>query len=152
MDDADESGQEPRSFRFFDFNCYEKVAWKFGGSSCHWIPDGECVKNVHALDDLAEYCMVSVEPGRFGKGDKELAAVGAWTCVCHGQKTGAIELEAGDDFILELVAWTAGTGSAGISALGHEVLQHSVEAESERVVGRYNPSAGEKRRTCGVCC
>ena len=90
--------------------------------------------------------MVAVQPGRFGKGDKELTAVRVRPGVRHRQKAGAVELQAGNNLILELVAGPAGAASGWIARLGHEILQHAMKV---RVV--VEAIAGQKDEIIHRC-
>jgi hypothetical protein len=47
--------------------------------------------------------VLAIQPGRFGRAEKELRPVGVWACIGHAKNTGASVLEL-EIFILKLVA------------------------------------------------
>ena len=61
----------------------------------HGIAARDLVEHFVALDHLAEDGVSAVEPVGRGKGDEELAAIGAGTGIGHGQQAGAVKAEAG---------------------------------------------------------
>ena len=63
--------------------------------------------------------------------------------VCHGQQVRAIEGQAWNDFIVEVVARAAGASTQRAAALDHEILDDAVEGQTivERFMGRL---AGER--------
>ena len=60
-------------------------------------------------------------------GDEELAAVGAGSCIGHRKDAGAIVLQGRVKFIGETITGVAHTCASRISALDHEVRDHTVE-------------------------
>jgi hypothetical protein len=53
-------------------------------------------------------------------GDKELAAVGVGSGVCHGEASGDIETQVGIEFVFKLITGVAHAGTGWIAALDHE--------------------------------
>jgi len=43
------------------------------------------VNDVHSVHDLSEHSVLAIQVRRWRQTDEELAAVGAWAAVCHGQ-------------------------------------------------------------------
>lgn len=67
-------------------------------------------------------------------GDEELAAVGARACVGHGEDTGFVVFQGGDEFVTKFVAWAACAGASWIATLDHEVGDDAVELDVVVVV------------------
>ena len=80
-------------------------------------------------------------------GNKELAAVGAWACVCHGQLAGTIVAQARIKFIFKAVTRTAGASALRATTLDHEVADYAVEIQAVvEVVLRQVGEAGNGNR------
>lgn len=101
---------------------------------------------------LAEHRVLAVQPRRGDVRDKELAAIGtaahAGTGIGHGQYARAVVLQAGHDFVIEVVARTTGTSAAGASALNHEVRDHTVKGQTVVILalGQINEIGHRDRR------
>lgn len=86
--------------------------------------------DIHALDDLSEDDVLSVQPLSLGGAQEKLTAVGVGAGVSHRQNSGSCVLE-GEVLVLELVSvdgLASGSVSASeVAALAHELRDHAVE-------------------------
>lgn len=102
-----------------------------GGTSALRSVRLDALDDVHALDDAAEHDVLAVQPRRLHGGQEELAAVGVWSSVGHGQDAwaGVLELEV---LVLELVAVdrlaTSAVVVGEVASLAHEVRDDTVES------------------------
>ncbi len=86
--------------------------------------------DLHALNNFAEYDVLTVQPRARNSGQKELRAIGVWASVGHRQQTwlGVLELEV---LVLEFVAINRLAASAvlvgEVATLAHEVRDDTVE-------------------------
>ena len=91
---------------------------------------GDLAQHLHALDDLAEDGVLAVQPGGLLEGDEELAAVGTWSGIGHGQQTGRVEGQLGDDLVFELIARAARPSARRVACLSHKVFDDTVEGHA----------------------
>ena len=130
----------------FDGSDADRLERSIGTVSCHGV---ELVDDGLGLviRDFAENGVMAVEPFGWHGGDEELGAVGAVDLavhaaaqagVCHGQQVRAIEGQAWNDFIIEVVARAASAGAQRAATLDHEILDDAVEGQTivERFVAR----------------
>ena len=89
----------------------------------------ELLDVVHSLDDFAEDGVSSVEVRCGHKGDEELAAIGAGSGVGHAEDPRLIVARASAELPIILIARTAGATTEGVSALGHEAVDDSMEGD-----------------------
>src|SRR2546430_17158656 len=89
----------------------------------------DLLDDVHAVDDLAKYRMLSCQPVGRRESNEELATVGVGTGVGHRENAGLIELAPRLEFVGELVAGTTGAVAEWIASLDHEVRDDAVERE-----------------------
>jgi hypothetical protein len=82
---------------------------------------------VQATYYAAENRVLAGEPERGDLGDEELAAVGVWAGVGHGQQPGAIELQLPNNLVNETITRAAGAVAKRIAALNHEFRDHPVK-------------------------
>src|SRR5215470_12863709 len=83
--------------------------------------------DVVAFGDFAEDAVFVVQPGCRGNGDEELAPIGIWARVGHGEKAGLRVFQLRMEFIGELITRTAASGAFRIAALNHEIGDDAVE-------------------------
>lgn len=91
------------------------------------------VNNIHAVDDLSKDSVLSVQVRRGSQSNEELAAVGGWTAVGHGQDTLARVDERAVKFILKLAAvdgLSTTTSTGWVTTLNHEVGNDAVEDDA----------------------
>ena len=60
-------------------------------------------------------------------GDEELASIGPWTRIGHGENTGTIVFEPSVHFVFKAVAGPAAACAGGIATLDHELLDDAME-------------------------
>jgi len=97
--------------------------------------------DVHALDDLAEHDVLSVEPLGLGGADEELRSIGSRSGIGHGEDSGAgvllSEVLVGELGAVDRLASGAVSGGE-VASLAHEPRDHAVERRSlvvERLAG-----------------
>src|SRR3990172_615740 len=71
--------------------------------------------------------MKAVEVRRGRIRDEELAAVGIWPPVGHGQQTWPVKLEVRVELVFERVTWPSSPCPRWIASLGHETGQDTVK-------------------------
>jgi len=113
--------------RFRDFrhrDGLERLVVAIYGASGYGIYD------IHAGDDLAENSVV-VRKRSVLVHDEELAAIGVWARIGHGDRasdiTGLIRRRRGIQFIGELIAWSSPASASRIATLDHEAGDDAVE-------------------------
>ena len=98
----------------------------------------DCLDNVHALDNLSEYDVLSIQPRAGNSANEELGSVGVGTSIGHGKNTRASVL-VDEVLILELHAINALSSSSitigEITTLEHELGNDSVEDASLEMQG-----------------
>src|SRR4029453_11686649 len=82
--------------------------------------------NIKAFDNLTKNRVTPVQEAFWPKGNEELAAIGVASCICHGYNTFLVKSQV-TLFVLEFIARTTHAGTGWITALGHEILQHTME-------------------------
>jgi hypothetical protein len=90
----------------------------------------QLLDHLHAALDPAKYCMLSIEPWRRRKRNKELAPIRIRTRVRHAEYASTCVLQSRRYFVLELVAvdrCAASPGARRIATLYHEVRYYTVE-------------------------
>src|SRR5215212_38037 len=86
------------------------------------LADG--VHGLHTLDDLPEYRVPAVEPGRGGVGDEELRSPGVRPRVGHRKYARLVVPQIFVELVPDMVTGAAGAGPGRIAALRHKALYH----------------------------
>ncbi len=103
----------------------------FNGNTVNFISLLDAVYHllVFLADHLAEDGMFLIQPIGGHMGNKELAAVGTWPGVGHGENAGFVVLQFGYEFIFELIPRPPGAAPIRAAALDHEVVDNAVEGK-----------------------
>lgn len=88
------------------------------------------VHDIHPIGHITENGVFAVKVGCGHVGDEELASIGPWAGIGHGENTGAVVFEPSVDFVFKAVAGSAAAGAGGIAALDHELLDDAMEGEA----------------------
>jgi hypothetical protein len=88
------------------------------------------IDDILALDHLSEDGVLGVQIAGFDVGDEKLAAIGAGSGICHGQRADCVNVGLALDLVVEAVAWAACTGTLRATALDHEVGDHAMEIDA----------------------
>src|SRR5579875_3864643 len=128
---------------FYYFNAQDHIA---GLAVAARIAFTDAVDHIHPTDHAAKDAMLSVEMRCRAKGNEELRAIGVAPGVGHAENASLIMLEGECAWLIgELVARATGSRAGGITALGHEALDHAVKRHPIiEVVARQD------RRTIGL--
>ena len=76
---------------------------------------------------MTENGVFAIKVGCGHVGDEELASIGPWTGIGHGENTGPIVFEPSVDFVFKAVATSTAACAGGIAALNHELLDDAME-------------------------
>ena len=93
----------------------------------------ERIDDIHAVDDFTEDGVAHVEPRSRDGSNEELAAVGAWSCICHRQQTRAVKAVRADALVFKVFTpdRLATTASASwVATLDHKLLDNTVENDA----------------------
>ncbi len=99
------------------------------GHFVHGVPLFDRIDDVLTFGDFTEDGVLAVQPRRFDVGDEELRTVGVRAGVGHRENAWSVVLQVGVEFVLELVAGTAGSGTVWAAGLNHEVGDDAMELE-----------------------
>src|SRR6185312_15712832 len=89
---------------------------------------GNLIGDVLAFHHFSKDSVIAGEPGRRRNGDKELAAVGSWAGIRHGELSGLVKLVRRTlGFILEFISRTTHACAAGVAGLDHKVRDHAMK-------------------------
>ena len=90
-------------------------------------------------------------------GDKKLAAVGAWSSICHSQATRLVKRKVRMTLVFELIARPTGAETERITALNHEIRNHpmkdriAIQRRGHRLTGfRVRPLFTALRQACKI--
>src|SRR5579875_597724 len=110
---------------FYYFNAQDHIA---GLAVAARIAFTDAVDHIHPTDHAAKDAMLSVEMRCRAKGNEELRAIGVAPGVGHAENASLIMFEGECAWLIgELVARATGSRAGGITALGHEALDHAVK-------------------------
>src|SRR5258708_1432003 len=113
---------------------------------------GDFVGDVLALDDFAEDGVAIIEVRRGRHGDEELAAVGVWPGVGHGEFSALRVAQAGMEFVREVVTRAAAAVALRASALNHEVRDYAVKNQAVVIGPLFLLSADRVLEFLGAFC
>jgi len=110
----------------------------------------DLLHDIHALDNLAEHDVTTIQPWGGNSGDEELGAIGVWASIGHGQvaRSSVLQFEI---LICELLAVdglaTSAISVGEISTLDHEVLDNTVKPGT--LVAEALLSSGQSTKVLG---
>ena len=120
----------------------------------HHIPLLDPINQIHITDHFSKNGMVAVEVGCVFAimTDEELRSAGIATRMGHRQHATVMDLLGSGEFAWDFVAWSAGSGAKGTSALNHEIRNHAMENESviESAFGEFDEIGDRSRRVVVV--
>lgn len=98
----------------------------------------DSLDNIHALNNLAEYNVLPIQPGARDRANEELRSIGVGTSISHGEdtRTGMLVDEVFIRELLAINALSSGSVTVGeVAALEHELRNNSVEDASLEMQG-----------------
>ena len=93
----------------------------------NFVAAGDGVHDIHPIRHMTEDGVFSIKVRCGHVGDEELASIGPWTRIGHGENTGPIVFEPSVHFVFKAVAGSAAACAGGIAALDHELLDDAME-------------------------
>jgi hypothetical protein len=107
--------------------CKEIVSGIENFNFLNFVAAGDGVHDIHPISHMTENGVFAVKVGCGHVGDEELASIGPWTSIGHGENAGTIVFEPSVDFVFKAVAGSAAASAGGIAALDHELLDDAME-------------------------
>ncbi len=111
--------------------CFEKCGGVIlDGNRVDFVALSDLIHGILSRDHLAEDRMFAVKVRGWQVGDKELAAIGVRSGICHGENARLFVFERAVDLVGKLITRAAGACASRVAALDHEIGDHAMKADA----------------------